>query len=299
MKRHVQQKNEIRKWYGDHLTELQSESLSAIDAIASHFGTCVLQGCTIYDVSDSSFRMSDGILSLICEDGVARTVRYNDTNVVPYSVQYLNGVKTDVIGEYENPSNTVIAEDWAAVFSETGTSDKGLFLGDLSIDNLPNIKRLSYKIKEYLDIESIMPFKNSLSSNMNALNDEMVILEGNIYELVEISNDLDERVSDNSGEITQLSNNLNNLDAYCSEALIQDHSDKIIDIVGNSDYILDMIDDRMSDFFSDNFSDYLSDHMDYIMDYIMDYRIDYIKDYIMGYVIDEIDYRIDKALNPA
>lgn len=127
MKRHLQTQG-TRKWYGEHLIELQDEALKAIDAMASTLGACVISGCEIYDIEDNDFKMTDGLIALPCSDGKMRIMPYVDDKVITgYNEDlYLISSYVDIIGEYLNPISTVIAKNWTAVWNNTEPSHGGL-----------------------------------------------------------------------------------------------------------------------------------------------------------------------------
>lgn len=153
-----------RKWYSDHLCELQSESLKAIDNLAAHFGACVLSGCEIYNVSGDNFRISDGLIVVGCSDRKWRVVPYSDDTVLTgfNSHGALVPSKTDIHGEYQNPINTVIAENWYSSYSGVPLADTPTRKAGAT-----SFPRLSDKIKEFLETYYEPIFSKNTAFNRN------------------------------------------------------------------------------------------------------------------------------------
>ncbi|MDE7149445.1 MAG: hypothetical protein K2O01_03415, partial [Bacteroidales bacterium] len=69
MKEHVQDYG-VRKWAGDDLIELQSEPLSALQALVAPYAPCILQGCELETVPDGTgagspaYRLHEGYVAL-------------------------------------------------------------------------------------------------------------------------------------------------------------------------------------------------------------------------------------------
>ena len=69
MKEHVQDYG-VRKWAGDDLIELQSEPLSALQALVAPYASCILQGCELETVPDGNgdgspaYRLHAGYVAL-------------------------------------------------------------------------------------------------------------------------------------------------------------------------------------------------------------------------------------------
>lgn len=147
MKRHLQTQG-TRKWYGEHLVELQDETLKAIDAMASTLGACVISGCEIYSIEGDNFRMTDGLVALPCADGKIRIMPYIDNAVISgyFAIKYLVSSQSDVLGEYLNPISTVIAKNWKAVWSNTEPSHGGLMK-----PSGESLKKFSDLIKDEMD----------------------------------------------------------------------------------------------------------------------------------------------------
>ncbi len=126
MKRHVTYPGN-RKWYSDHLVELQSESFKVLDAFLGEFGDCIVTGVNVenYNATTHQATLSAGFVSLLCADSVRRVMFYHGGDNVTFksgeamnygeSDYYIVPEKTEIIGEYQNPINPVIAEQYSAV----------------------------------------------------------------------------------------------------------------------------------------------------------------------------------------
>ena len=79
MKRHIQEVG-IRKWAGQDLVELQSETFRAIDGFFAQYGPCVIQGCEITP-NGSVWDVAPGLVVLEGKDYGKRPV----TMVVPFA----------------------------------------------------------------------------------------------------------------------------------------------------------------------------------------------------------------------
>lgn len=78
MKRHVQ-KPGVRKWAGEDLIELQSESLKVLDGFFAEYGPAVVQGC-VATKTGSTYKVSAGLVAIEGTDAEG-----NDTlKVVPF-----------------------------------------------------------------------------------------------------------------------------------------------------------------------------------------------------------------------
>lgn len=151
MKRHTSETGN-KKWFSDYFVELQSESLSAIDEIASSLGQCVLSGCEIVS-SGVEFRIKDGLVVLKCEDNIYRCMPFfetlvtmNDTARLYY---YFIVEKTAINGEYENPVNTIIAYQYRAILYVSGSIE----------DRLLKIDLINQKTTHFIDL---------ITNNINA-----------------------------------------------------------------------------------------------------------------------------------
>lgn len=60
----------VRKWAGDDLVSLQSETLKALDAFFAEYGPCVIQGCEITVSADGSgtYDVAEGLVALMADD---------------------------------------------------------------------------------------------------------------------------------------------------------------------------------------------------------------------------------------
>lgn len=60
----------VRKWAGDDLVSLQSETLKALDAFFAEYGPCVIQGCEITVSADGSgtYDVAEGFVALMADD---------------------------------------------------------------------------------------------------------------------------------------------------------------------------------------------------------------------------------------
>lgn len=60
----------VRKWAGDDLVSLQSETLKALDAFFAEYGPCVIQGCEITVSAEGSgtYDVAEGLVALMADD---------------------------------------------------------------------------------------------------------------------------------------------------------------------------------------------------------------------------------------
>ena len=118
MKRQVALEGD-RKWYSDHMVELQSEALTAIDKMAAYYGPCALSGGEVYEVDSAGNRnkFKSGLVVLwVAERSQWMVMPLNDNGYVPgyNSTRYLTPSKINVLGEYRMGQD-VIAEQYEAV----------------------------------------------------------------------------------------------------------------------------------------------------------------------------------------
>ena len=66
MKRHVQTVG-IRRWAGDHLCELQSETLKALDGFFGAYGPCIVNGCAVTKTG-ATYTVTPGLVVLSGKD---------------------------------------------------------------------------------------------------------------------------------------------------------------------------------------------------------------------------------------
>ncbi|MDY0281626.1 MAG: hypothetical protein RBR35_13830 [Salinivirgaceae bacterium] len=118
MKRHIALEGD-RKWFSNHMAELQSEALSAIDKMASYYGPCALSGGEVYavDTAANKNRFRSGLVVLwVVEKLQWMVMPLSDLQFVSgYNrVRYVVPSKTNIQGEYRMGAG-LIAEQYEAV----------------------------------------------------------------------------------------------------------------------------------------------------------------------------------------
>ncbi len=104
------------KWYSDHLQQLQSEPIKAIDNLFAYFPSCVLSGCQVVTTT-----IKPGLISFVWTDtGVEKTmvVPFDGASGVVFP-KYFILEKTNVMRVYENGGSKVFSESYKAVLSDT------------------------------------------------------------------------------------------------------------------------------------------------------------------------------------
>lgn len=100
------------------MVELQSESFRAIDGMASAYGGCVLAGCSLSLVSGSTYNISAGLV-ILKGAGAWKVAPFAGASNVNVAVQQMIRVgKTNVLGQYQNPIDLVIAHDYTATVGD-------------------------------------------------------------------------------------------------------------------------------------------------------------------------------------
>jgi hypothetical protein len=135
MKEYVQQPG-IRRWYGDELTELQSQVLNPLQDFLSQYGDCVLQGAEVIATGAQSptgslYGIGKGLIGMNTSDGYKiATLAAIPSTLLPL---YVNIQKSTVNATYENdplgnpgPFTNDGAYDYEAVVS--GTPPAGNYL---------------------------------------------------------------------------------------------------------------------------------------------------------------------------
>lgn len=119
MKRHIALEGD-RKWFSNHLVELQSEALGAVDKISAFYGACALSGGVAYqiDVIHNQNKFTEAMVVLyVQEESKWMVMPLRDDGFVGNYDQdrWVVAQKQDIIGEYKLGSN-VIAHDYTAEF---------------------------------------------------------------------------------------------------------------------------------------------------------------------------------------
>ena len=135
MREYVQQPG-IRRWYGDELTELQSQVLNPLQDFLSQYSDCVLQGAEVIATGAQSptgalYGVSKGLIGMNTPDGYKiATLAAITSTLLPL---YVNIQKSTVNATYENdplgnpgPYTNDGAYDYVAVVS--GTPPTGNYL---------------------------------------------------------------------------------------------------------------------------------------------------------------------------
>lgn len=109
-----------RKWYSDHMVELQSEALAAIDKMASYYGPCALSGGEVYgiDTANNQNKFTDAMVVLyVTAEAKWMVMPLPDNGFIGNYSQgrWIVAQKQDVMGEYRLGSD-VIAHNYTARF---------------------------------------------------------------------------------------------------------------------------------------------------------------------------------------
>ncbi|MFN4249046.1 MAG: hypothetical protein ACK4EY_15060 [Flavipsychrobacter sp.] len=115
MKKHIN-KAGVKHWYGNHLVDLQTEPLDAIEALLSNYGAFIVSGCEVTPNAGTpaNFDIAPGIVAIDHADGfkVARFAGVTNSS----TLGYLSIDKTPIAGTYDSGSDD-IAEDYTAEFT--------------------------------------------------------------------------------------------------------------------------------------------------------------------------------------
>lgn len=180
MKEHVQDYG-VRKWAGDDLIELQSEPLSALQALVAPYASCILQGCELETVPDGNgegspaYRLHAGYVALkgrkTVENGAGTGTDGTDTGsdgaetsaaeeyvkIVRVEAQtvhqptvFLTLACTPVSRAYGNGENKAIAYDYTAevcdVLSKVGDRPYLALAADAKNPRLPDTLGVTKKL---------------------------------------------------------------------------------------------------------------------------------------------------------
>jgi hypothetical protein len=128
MKRHIHNPGG-RKWFNDHIIELQSEAFKAIDAIASIHGAFVISGCGV-TVGVDGTTIAPGIVCLR-HSGTYKVMPFAGALVEDtVTTYYIKPQSTAINGDYVNPVDPIIAYNIEAVITAivpAGTSGVDYF----------------------------------------------------------------------------------------------------------------------------------------------------------------------------
>lgn len=130
MKEHFQDHG-VRKWAGDDLIELQSESLEALQGLVEPYAPCIIKGCDVetvpgVDGSEPTYKVSGGLVALRGVDaagnGCVKIARVEEfmSEVMPV---YLSLANKQTARAYGDGSSKVIANDYIAERSVVASDD--------------------------------------------------------------------------------------------------------------------------------------------------------------------------------
>jgi hypothetical protein len=113
MKRHIQNSG-LKKWFGNYFVELESEPLKAIDQWASAYEGCIVSGGALSLISGTTYNVAAAMVVLKI-DGEYKVAPLPATDSVDVSVQKaIRLKKTSITGQYQNPTDLIIAYDYSA-----------------------------------------------------------------------------------------------------------------------------------------------------------------------------------------
>lgn len=127
MKEHFQDYG-VRKWAGDDLIELQSEPLTALQALVSPYAPCIISGCKVKTDDAGGYTVSAGLVALPGKDvkgedcvKIVRTagITIADNNHVCYLTlhhqtltrTYMDGKSKAIVYDYTAQQTTIKPED--------------------------------------------------------------------------------------------------------------------------------------------------------------------------------------------
>lgn len=130
MKEHFQDSG-VRKWAGDDLIELQSESLDALQGLVEPYAPCIIKGCEVETVpgadgAEPTYKVSGGLVALRGVDaagnGCVKIARVEEftSEVMPV---YLSLANKQTARSYGDGSSKVIANDYIAENSAVASDD--------------------------------------------------------------------------------------------------------------------------------------------------------------------------------
>ena len=182
MKRHIALEGD-RKWFSNHITELQSEALSAIDKMASYYGPCALSGGETYEVNTTTNKnkFRAGLVVLWVQEKLQWMVMpLNDTGLISgyNTTRYVIPSKTNIQGEYRMGAG-LIAEQYEAIVvsSQPSGSSNGYITIPSCVARIPDLMQalnlinaqrniFAKHIHQHSDIEETISVFNTLKPNL-------------------------------------------------------------------------------------------------------------------------------------
>ncbi|WP_053405187.1 tail fiber protein [Persicobacter sp. CCB-QB2] len=102
----------VKKWYGDHLLDMQDELYTLLDTFFSNYGAHVVYGCKIQDNGDS-WTIGNGLVSLPF-NGAFRVCRFETIEIADGEEAYFSVDVRDHLGAYKDGSQKAIAKEYVA-----------------------------------------------------------------------------------------------------------------------------------------------------------------------------------------
>ena len=185
MKEHFQDQG-VRKWAGDDLIELQSESLTALQGLVEPYAPCIIKGCEVSLVSGSNYKVSAGLVALPGNDhtGVP-CVKVARVDEIPSTVLpvYLTLTYTTDTRVYSDGQSKEISHNYTANVS-TVQPEGGDYLtigvdgGSRLVDTLGITAKLEREGGEAKDVK--VTFAQASSRTLPASGSKLGILMGSI-----------------------------------------------------------------------------------------------------------------------
>ena len=185
MKEHFQDQG-VRKWAGDDLIELQSESLTALQGLVEPYAPCIIKGCEVSVVSGSNYKVSAGLVALPGNDHTGSPcVKVARVDEIPSTVLpvYLTLAYTTDTRVYSDGQSKEISHNYTANVSTVQPED-GAFLaigvdgGSRLVDTLGITAKLEREGGEAKDVK--VTFAQASSRTLPASGSKLGILMGSI-----------------------------------------------------------------------------------------------------------------------
>lgn len=139
MKEHFQDQG-VRKWAGDDLIELQSESLVALQGLVEPYAPCIIKGCEVSLVSGSNYKVSAGLVALHGNDHTgAACVKVARVDEIPSTILpvYLTLTYTTATRVYSDGKSKAVSHNYMANVS-TVQPEEGEYL-TIGVDGGPRL----------------------------------------------------------------------------------------------------------------------------------------------------------------
>lgn len=185
MKEHFQDQG-VRKWAGDDLIELQSESLTALQGLVEPYAPCIIKGCEVSVVSGSNYKVSAGLVALPGNDHTGSPcVKVARVDEIPSTVLpvYLTLAYTTDTRVYSDGQSKEISHNYTANVS-TVQPEGGDYLtigvdgGSRLVDTLGITAKLEREGGEAKDVK--VTFAQASSRTLPASGSKLGILMGSI-----------------------------------------------------------------------------------------------------------------------